>query len=134
MSDEFDEENLPTLSAENAAEVLEEYEGAFVLPEAGSLPACRVLVKSAPIDRINAFQKASKSGNDKRTFDALCQLIAATVVGPDGSPVWTRATIQKLAKANTKRFVEIQYGVLRHNGLNKDKDDLEDTIEDEAKN
>lgn len=127
-------EEIPVLSNRNVDEVFAEYEDSIILPAVGKLSACRVLLVSAPVSRINAFQRANKTGNDKKIFAALCELIAVSVVGPEGEAVWNRDSIQKMAKANIKRFTELQYGVLQFNGLTKEKSDLEDAIEDEAKN
>lgn len=122
------------LTADNAADVLGAYEDTITLPPAGNKPAVKVCLTSASFARIQQFSQATESKDPKRLARALCALIAESVVDPNGGPVWSEAAVQSMAKSNVKRFMELQRGVLKHNGLDKQQNPMEQAEADAAKN
>jgi hypothetical protein len=130
MSDE-----IVLLSAENADDMLSEFTSTYPFSEVPGRPREGFRVKSAPIQTINRWQKAAGNKNKEAVFSATCQLIADSVIDQHGAAVWGYSDIARMAKSNTMRFMDLQLGVLQHNGLTRKQDEvLEQLIDDESKN
>ena len=122
------------LSRENADNLLSTYTADYPFSDIPGQPSAAFRVRSASMARINRWREASAGKNGGAVWRALCDLIAESVIDENGEPIWTGAAIQEMSKANTKRFMDLQLGVLNHNGLQREDMTLEALIEDEEKN
>lgn len=129
-----DTDEIQFLTADCKDEVMSGYESTYVLKAVGNLPECAVMIRSASFSKINSFRRAADSGDHKKQLRALCGLIADSVVGPNGNRVWSDSEVTSIAEGSTRRFMELQTGVLQHNGLNEDGRTIEELADDEAKN
>lgn len=135
MSDETDNDSdeVRDLTAGNSAAAFGAYEERYVLPALPTLPAVAVTVKSASFARISQFVQAEESGNDRKRLKATCALIAECVFGGDGNRIWPSVNVPEMTAMNCSRFMDLQRVVIKHNGLDRDRD-IEALVEDEAGN
>lgn len=129
-----DTDEIKFLTSDSKDEVMNGYETTYILTAAGNLPECAVMIRSASFAKINSFRRAAGGGDHKKQLRTLCSLIADSVVDPDGNRVWSDREAMSIAEGNTRRFMELQTGVLQHNGLNEDGKTIEELAEEEAKN
>jgi len=132
--DTFDDEQVRVLSADNRDEVLAPQAKLFKFPQDEGRPVEGFMVRHASFGRITRYQRASTGGSQKQQLQALCDLIADSVVGVDGQPVWDASQVQAISQARTDRFMVIQNAVATHNGLKPDTEQVQDMVDAAAKN
>lgn len=125
----------PTMiSRANADQILTTYSAVYPFSDIPGQPPAAFRVRSASMARINRWREASSGKSSNAVWKAMCDLIAESVIDEDGEPIWSGAAVQEMSKSNAKRFMDLQLGVLNHNGLNRESMDLDPLIDSEAKN